>query len=200
MEEGDQAGAQNDDDIALTAEPQPAAAPTAPRSRRATLVRVGAAVLVIAAAVLLRLFVYESDIVEGGSMAPGLRSGDYVLISRLAYRSRPPRRFDVVTFRAPGPDGREVAVKRVVAMPGEWVWAWRGQVFVNGGHLVEPYVRSWRGGLSSPVWVPEGHVYVLGDNRDDSEDSRAWGPIPLSSVRGKAILRYFPPPRAGRIK
>lgn len=170
-----------------TQQPQQEVSPSRWRKR---LIEVGAVVLTMAAAALLRVYVYESDIVQGSSMAPALRSGDYVLVSKVAYARKPLERFDVITFRAPGQ--KEVAIKRVVGLPGEWVWVVGNRVFVGGSRLEEPYAAEWRGGLSAPVWVPEESIFVLGDNRDASEDSRTWGPVPLSSVRGKAVLVYFP--------
>ncbi|HUT75827.1 MAG TPA: signal peptidase I [Armatimonadota bacterium] len=197
MEEGERSAVENDANGVPRQPPAQAAARPAPATRRRALVSL--VVLAVAAAVLLRLYVYESDIVEGSSMRPGLRSGDFVLVSKIAYRRPAPRRFDVITLSAPG-KRREVVIKRVVGLPGEWVWVWSNHVFVNGGRLVEPYTASWRGDFRSPVRVPENSVYVLGDNRDDSDDSRAWGPVALSSVRGKAIFVYFPFGRARRVQ
>jgi signal peptidase I len=200
MEEGERSAVENDANGVLLRPPAQAAAPPAPAARRRALVSLVVLVLAVAAAVLLRLYVYESDIVEGSSMRPGLRSGDFVLVSKVAYRRHhPPRRFDVITLSAPDKQ-REVVIKRVVGLPSEWVWVWGDHVFVNGGRLVEPYTASWRGDFRSPVRVPDNSVYVLGDNRDDSDDSRAWGPIALSSVRGKAIFVYFPFGRARRVR
>jgi len=180
-------------------EPVEAAAPQArrPRTRGRTATAV-VALLVIAAAVLLRLYVYETDIVEGNSMAPGLHSGDFILLCKLGRGATSPQRFEVITFRAP--DAKDVLIKRVVGLPGEWIWIWGNHVFVNGGYLEEPYLGRWRGQFQAPVWVPGGSVYVMGDNRDDSEDSRKWGPVPLSSVRGRAVAAFFPFNRAGRVR
>ncbi|UCH35511.1 MAG: signal peptidase I [Armatimonadota bacterium] len=155
-------------------------------------------VLILATAVLLRLYVYESDIVEGSSMSPGLRSGDFVLICKLGCDRYRPERFDVITFRAP--DAKDVLIKRVIGLPGEWVWVWGDQVLVDGSRLVEPYRATSRGAYDAPVYVPEGSIYVLGDNRDSSEDSRTWGPIPVSSVRGSAVFVYFPFGRARLVR
>jgi signal peptidase I len=185
MEEGEQQPAPNPE------EPAPVSAPQAPppRTRRRTASAV-AAFVVSAAAVLLRVFVFETDIVEGKSMEPGLRSGDFVLLYKLGREAKTPRRFEVITFRAP--NSKDVLIKRVVGLPGDWVWIWGNRVFVNGGYLEEPYLGSWRGQYEAPVWVPRDSIFVMGDNRDDSEDSRRWGPIPLSSVRGKAVAVFFP--------
>lgn len=199
MQEGEQGRVEND--AQDSAQPQPAPVEKRARrpKRRLTVAELSIAALVIAAAVLLRLYVYESDIVEGASMRPGLQAGDYILLSKLAYRGRSPRRFDVLTLRPPG-QTNEVVIKRVVGLPAEWIWVWGRQVFVDEGRLVEPYAAKWKGDFKPPVWVPEGSIYVLGDNRDDSEDSRVWGPVPLSSVRGKALYVYFPFGRARRVR
>jgi signal peptidase I len=193
MEEGEQQPAPKHE------EPLHEPAPTVRRARpRAQVVTAVAVVLVIAAAVLLRLHVYETDVVEGDSMVPGLRSGDFVLLDKRERSTKSLERFDIVTFRAP--DSRDVLIKRVVGLPGEWVWIWGSHVFVNGGHLEEPYLGEWRGQFEAPIWVPDNSIYVMGDNRDESEDSRVWGPIRVSSVRGRAIAVFFPFNRAGRIR
>lgn len=150
---------------------------------------------VLALGAFLRLYVYESDIVQGTSMLPGLRSGDYLLICKVSYRTHKPRRFDIVTFPSPVNE-KEVLVKRVIGLPGEWVMIWNGKVYVNGRELKEGYARGGSRTYTPPTWVPEGHVYVLGDSRDNSEDSREWGTIPISSLRGKAIATFFPLNRA----
>lgn len=149
---------------------------------------------------VLRLYVVESDIVQGESMAPTLRSDDYVLIYKLAYRGgRVPARGDVVTFDSPLQPG-EALVKRVVAVPGDTVQLSRGRVWVNGkpaGYTGDPpQVPVW----DSPEVVPEGHVFVLGDNRANSEDSRDWGPLEIGALRGRALLVYFPPGRMGLVR
>lgn len=206
MQEGDHQPAKNEHASVPETPPQgtaggapPAGAPpkaagqAAHRPRR-LIVTLAVAVLAVAAAVVLRLFVYESDIVEGSSMLPGLRSGDYVLICKLGCDDSPPQRFEIVTFR--DPTANDVVIKRVIGLPNEWVWIWGNHVFINGGRLQEPYLAQWRGAFGAPVWVPPNHIFVLGDNRDYSEDSRTWGPVPLSSVRGRAAAVYFPFGRA----
>jgi len=168
------------------------AAPEPRAARRRSRLREPAIFLsVVAFAAILRLFVYESDVVEGSSMRPGLRSGDYLLICKLTYHFREPRRFDVVTF--PSPTGsKEVLVKRIIGLPNEFVFYGAGAVLVNGRKLDEPYVLGGEPTFGIPVWVPPGYVFVLGDNRGNSEDSRAWGPVPIKTVRGKALATYYP--------
>jgi signal peptidase I len=143
--------------------------------------------------------VYESAVVVGRSMLPTLQPGEYLLACKSACLDRPPRRGEIVTFRTPG-DERSLAIKRVIGLPGDWVQMWGTQVFVNGGRLNEPYARAVRIRGYAPAYVPPGSIYVLGDNRDDSEDSRVWGPVPLASVRGMALFTYFPLRHAQRMR
>jgi signal peptidase I len=176
-------------------EVRPAATAPAAKPRRSRLREPAVFLSVVALAAILRLFVYESDIVEGSSMRPGLRSGDYLLISKLSYHFRKPGRFDVVTF--PSPVGsKEVLVKRVVGLPNEFVFCGAGAVLINGKRLAEPYAVGGEDYLGIPVWVPPGYIFVLGDNRENSEDSRVWGPVPIKSIRGKAVASYYPFSRA----
>jgi len=181
-------------DLASTEVQQPAPAPAA-KPRRSRVREPAVFLSVIALAAILRLFVYESDIVEGSSMRPGLRPGDYLLICKLSYRFGKPGRFEVVTF--PSPVGsKEVLVKRVVGLPNEFVFCGAGTVLINGKKLDEPYAAGGEDYLGIPVWVPPGHIFVLGDNRENSEDSRVWGPIPIKTVRGKGVASYYPFSRA----
>ena len=180
-------------------EPKRNAAPGAARRRpmwlRGALVVVGAGAL----AAGLRVYVYESAVVVGRSMSPTLDEGDYLLACKTVCVRRPLRRGEIVTFRTPGAE-HVVAIKRVIGLPGEWVQIWGTQVFVNGQTLREPYVKAKQVSAYSLVYVPRGSVYVLGDNRDNSEDSRVWGPIPLASVRALALFTYFPFSKAERMR
>lgn len=196
MEKGDQPPAEKEQIAESAAAVVPT--PPAPPKPRRRLAKLAVLIACIAAVALLRLFVYESDIVEGNSMEPGLKSGDFVLLYKLGCGVKAPRRFEVITFRAP--DSKEVLIKRVIGLPGEWVWVWEDHVFVNGGRLQEPYVPKWQGRFDAPVFVPPNSIFVLGDNRDDSEDSRVWGPVPLSSVRGRAVLVFYPLRNAGLVR
>lgn len=154
---------------------------------------------ILASVAALRLYVVESDIVEGGSMQPTLQSGDYVLIYKLAYRGgRLPERGAIVTLASPIEPG-EILVKRVVGLPGDYVQYVNGWVLINGvtmGRMAA--APGWRD--EPPEYVPPGHVYVLGDNRGNSEDSRDWGPISAGALRGRALLVYLPPGRLGVVR
>lgn len=145
--------------------------------------------LLIAAAFFLR-----TPHVDGMSMEPRLREGEFVLINTLAYRFSPIRRGDVVAFRHDAPNP-ETYIKRIVALPGERVEVREGTVLVDGRPLAEPYVR-FRDRRSAPALVVPPHAYyVLGDNRADSDDSRDWGVLAEHDVVGRAIASLWPPHR-----
>jgi signal peptidase I len=107
---------------------------------------------------------------------------------------RTPNRGDVVIFRYPG-DPRKNYVKRVVGLPGDTVEIRDGILYVNHKALDEPYKLLAAHGDYGPVKVRDGYLFVLGDNRDHSNDSRYWGELPLANVEAKAIVRYWPPAR-----
>jgi signal peptidase I len=173
------------------------------------------------AAWALKAHVAQAYHIPSGSMEPQLAVGDRVVVSRVAYRLHDPRRGDIIVFDAPPvpgvdegggiggfleevlqgvglerPDETEL-VKRVIALEGETVEARGGRVVVNGRELVEPYLPADVATADfGPVVVPDGHVFVLGDNRDDSLDSRfTLGPVPEDRIVGRAIARVWPPGR-----
>ncbi|HKZ54957.1 MAG TPA: signal peptidase I [Anaerolineales bacterium] len=135
--------------------------------------------------------------VESISMEPSLYEGELVVVSRLAYRWREPQRGDIIVFRYPK-DPTKRYIKRVIGLPGDQVSMSDGRVFVNGLPLEEPYIAA--NPSSSGEWVVEpGKVFVLGDNRNNSNDSRSWGALAISEIIGKAILVYWPPQNVGLI-
>jgi len=135
--------------------------------------------------------------VDGPSMQPNLMSGQYVIVNKLAYRLGKPARGDVIMFYFPR-NPLEEYIKRVVGLPGDKVTIENGVVYINGEVLDEPYLDQ--SPLYNGSWmVPEGHLFVLGDNRNDSSDSHNWGTVPLSYVIGKAVLVYWPPTDWGAV-
>jgi signal peptidase I len=130
--------------------------------------------------------------VDGFSMIPSLQNGEYVLVSRLAYKIDAPQRGDIIVFGLPVDQSQDL-IKRVIGLPGETVSIRDNKVMINGIPLEEPYIAQ--APLYSSEWtVPEGQLFVLGDNRNDSKDSHQWGFLPLENVIGKALLIYWPPP------
>ncbi len=129
--------------------------------------------------------------VDGSSMNPTLQNGEYVLVSKLAYRFGEPQRGDIIVFKYPGQPPQDL-IKRLIGLPGDMVEVKDGVVFVNGQQLDEPYIAA--DPLYDGNWrVPDGHLFVLGDNRNDSSDSHSWGLLPSDNVIGKAIVIYWPP-------
>lgn len=129
--------------------------------------------------------------VDGFSMRPTLNDGEYVLVNKLAYRLGEPERGDIIVFRFPI-DPTEDFIKRVIGLPGDKVVIDNGKVLVNNVPLEEPYIAA--APQYEGIWdIPGGHLFVLGDNRNDSSDSHAWGLLPEENVIGKALLIYWPP-------
>lgn len=173
---------------------QPAPAPRAPKSALREYVEtiVGAVVL----AFLIMTFVARAFTVDGPSMMPTLLDGERLLVDKISYRFIEPRRGDIVVFRYPA-DPTQHFIKRIIGLPGDTVEVRGGQVFINGSLLTENYVLQRAFGRFGPRQVPEGAYFVLGDNRNNSEDSRdpRVGFVPRSHVVGRAIWRYWPPGR-----
>lgn len=129
--------------------------------------------------------------VESISMQPNLIAGDMVLVNRLAYNFGQPEHGDIIVFKYPPEPDLTPYIKRVIGLPGDKVQIANGQVLVNGQALVESYISvpTNRGG----EWtVPEQSLFVMGDNRNNSSDSRSWGMVPFENIIGKALFIYWP--------
>lgn len=164
----------------------------APSSRlRRTLREVFETILLALVLFLAINFVSARVRVEFNSMYPNFHNGDYIIVNRLAYRWAEPQRGDVVVFPYPN-DPDEDYIKRVIGLPGERIAIYAGKVYINGQALEEIYASEpIRLDMSERI-VPPEHVYVIGDNRNASSDSREWGALPISDIIGKAVFRYFP--------
>ncbi|HEY6325986.1 MAG TPA: signal peptidase I [Candidatus Cybelea sp.] len=147
-------------------------------------------------ALLISAFFVRLPQVSGLSMEPHIRSGEYVLINTFAYRLAQPRRGEIAAFRHEG-DARAVFIKRVVGLPGDRIRIVRGQVYLNGGKLDEPYVQHADDRSFAETAVPPASVYVLGDNRAESEDSRFFGPVSDDRLIGRAVAGIWPPRMLG---
>ena len=126
------------------------------------------------------------------SMDPTFVPGDQYVIRIDAYRSSPPQRGDIVVIRHP--EGHETLLKRVIGVPGDMVGVRFGRAWVNGEWVVEPYIKDVPGVREKPVLtkVPEGRVFLLGDNRNFSEDSRDLGTLPVKDVLGRVVAIIYP--------
>jgi signal peptidase I len=174
--------------------PAEATAAASARRRRPSATVVGVALFV--ALIALRVFVAEPFKIPSDSMDPTLRPGDQALVEKIAGRASP-HRGELVAFHRPGPD--EILLKRVVAVGGDSVGLEDGRLVVNGRTVREPYAntKSQDSVYFGPVRVPAGTVFVMGDNRGISEDSRDFGAVPTRDVIGRAIARLWPPGRWG---
>jgi signal peptidase I len=151
---------------------------------------------------VIQNFVAEPFKVQQHSMERSFAEGDYVLVDRLTGRWSPYARGQVVVFQPPAhmAEGKDPFIKRVIGVGGDTVEIRDGQVFVNGAALDEPYLFRNDAGITEPTeawdqtrWVvPEGELFVMGDHRLVSDDSRVFGPIPVSSVIGRGVVRYWP--------
>ena len=149
----------------------------------------------------LRTFVFVPYEIPSGSMEETIMTGDMVFSEKVSYYLRAPQRGDIVTFDDPEVAGRTL-IKRVIATGGQTVDLEDGRVVVDGVALDEPYTNGKESyplahtasdvALSYPFTVPQGHVWVMGDNRTASQDSRYFGAVSTSSITGRAALIYWP--------
>jgi signal peptidase I len=152
-------------------------------------------VVAIVLAVLIRLFVVEPFYIPSGSMEPTLKEHDRIIVSKLNYHVQDPKRGDIIVFKYPV-DPRRNFVKRLIATGGETVQVKNSQIYINGEPVAEDYLpRNLRFNNYGPVTVPEGQYFMMGDNRNNSDDSRVWGFLPKDLIVGKALVIYWPLPR-----
>ncbi|HVA92265.1 MAG TPA: signal peptidase I [Chloroflexota bacterium] len=162
----------------------------APRKGRSALVEI----VETLAITLILFFAARASVqpfnVQGQSMEPTLHNHEYILVEKVSYWFTSPQRGDIVVFKAP-PQPTEDYIKRVIGLPGDHVVVRNGQVFVNGHQLTEPYIAAPPDYTDDKI-VPKGYLYVLGDNRQNSSDSHAWGLLPRGNIIGRAIVGYWP--------
>ena len=158
-------------------------------------------ILSVLLAFIVIVFLYQPVQVEGTSMMPRLENHERIFVNKFLYRFRPIERGDVVVFRYPL-DTSKSYIKRVIGLPGDEVSIRSGHVVVNGKALTEPYLPpSYLDDQSFPtVRVEPGHYFVLGDHRNSSNDSRAWGTVDREYIFGKAVFVYWPLSQMGWVK
>ena len=163
-----------------------------------------ALIIAVALAAVIRYFLLAPIVVDGESMMPTLLDGDRMIVNKLSYLVGEPERFDIVVFHAP--EGKDY-IKRVIGLPGDTVEYKEDTLYVNGERFEEPYLDEFKkqmfdgpltesftletitGGLET---VPEGHVFVMGDNRRESKDSRHIGFVSIDEIVGKTSFVYWP--------
>ncbi len=147
--------------------------------------------LLLSAVLFLVINVLSARVrVDGFSMLPTLQDGEFVLVDRIAYKLGAPERGDIIVFHYPLDPSQDL-IKRVIGLPGDEISVVNGTVSVNHQVLQEPYIAE--APYYSGNWVvPQGNLFVLGDNRNDSSDSHAWGMLPLDKIVGKSVLIYWP--------
>ncbi len=162
--------------------------------RKAALEFIKTLVIAFLLAHFIMVSVAQAFQVEQYSMEPNLLPHDRVLVNKFIYRFRSPVPGEIVVLHPPS-DGSRNYIKRVVAVAGQTVRIHEGRVSVNGQPLREPYLRVNTNGDYGPQVVPPQDVFVLGDNRGNSEDSRAFGFVPVHNIVGEAVVIYWPPQR-----
>lgn len=153
--------------------------------------------IAIIAAVIINLVFLVNAVIPSGSMEPTIMTGDRIFGNRLAYKNEDPAFGDIIIFRYPD-DERQLFIKRIIGMPGDTVLVVDGDVYLNGSDtpIDEPYVKVDAQGDFGPYVVPEDSYFVMGDNRNNSADSRYWINtfVKREKILGKAWVRYYPNP------
>lgn len=140
---------------------------------------------------VVNLFLAQATRVEGQSMEPNLHNNQRLIIEKVSYHFHPPRRGDIVVIKLPNRNS-DPLIKRVVGLPGETIEIRDGYVYINGEMLQEPYLHQLTYGNFGPHVIAPGHIFVLGDNRSASNDSRSFGEVKISYIVGRAWFRYWP--------
>ncbi len=169
-----------------------------PRAEHPIVEMVRYSLIALLIVIPIRMFIAQPFIVSGASMEETFHSGEYLIVDQVTYNFQPPERGDVVIFRYPK-DPSKFFIKRVIGVPGDTVTVEGDIVTIyneehpNGFTITEPYVKS----MDNPSQVTEKlgdrEYFVMGDNRDESSDSRIWGVLQEDKIVGRAIIRLFPP-------
>ncbi|CAN5607888.1 signal peptidase I [soil metagenome] len=187
-----------------TAPPEPSEPPEASEDETGarsgtlrSLVEWGAVLVgAVVVALVVKMFLFQAFFIPSASMAPTLQEDDRVMVNKLSYDLHDVNRGDIIVFKRPPnePDNDvDDLIKRVIGLPGETIEARDGRIYIDGQALAEPYLpEGTRTEVFAPETVPEGHLFMMGDNRDDSRDSRFFGPISDDLVVGRAFVRIWP--------
>jgi signal peptidase I len=154
-------------------------------------------------ALLIRSFVAEPRFIPSDSMVPTLRVGDRLVVEKVSYHLHPPHHGDIIVFEPPaslqlqGYKPGQAFIKRVIGEPGDTIAVTQGKVLRNHAALREPYIAAPPTYFMGEVTVPPDTVFVMGDNRNNSNDSHLWGFLPQQNIIGRAWMRFFPFDRLG---
>lgn len=167
------------------------------------LITVGIALVI---AVLIRLFIAEPRYIPSESMLPTLETGDRLVVEKVSYKFHPLERGDIIVFQPPlqlqavGYEPNRAFIKRAIAIGGDTIAINDGTVYVNHRPLTESYIAEVPQYNYAAVTIPENQVFVMGDNRNNSNDSHLWGFLPQENIIGHAVFRFWPFDRFGRIE
>lgn len=162
-------------------------------------------VIALLLALLIRTFVAEPRYIPSDSMVPTLQIGDRLVVEKISYRFRSPKTGEIVVFDPPqqlqvqGYPKDQAFIKRVIGLPGQEVKIENGKVYLDRQPLAENYIAESPDYQWGPKIVPEDRVFVMGDNRNNSNDSHVWGFLPIRNIIGHAFFRFWPTSRIGRI-
>jgi signal peptidase I len=166
------------------------------------------AIFAVALALLLRTFIVQAFYIPSRSMENTLLPGDMILVNKFVYYFKTPERGDIIVFKYPDPNPRAKPrdfIKRLIGLSLDTIEVKLGDVLINGRRRDEPYIkekikediamRNPDGTTSGAVKVPENRLFVMGDNRNNSQDSRFWGFLERGRIKGRAMVIYWPPAR-----
>ncbi len=174
------------------------AAPPLPQGKSVVREYAEALIIAVLLALVIRTFVVQAFKIPSGSMLPTLQIGDHILVNKFIYYFSPIQREDVIVFKFPQDESRDF-IKRVIGLPGETLEIRGKQILINGKPIDDPHAvygdwpipRLGEREHFGPVVIPPGHLFMMGDNRDHSMDSRVWGFLDERKVKGKAFIIYF---------
>lgn len=162
-------------------------------------------IIALGLAILIRAFIAEPRFIPSDSMLPTLHIGDRVVVEKISYYLEPPKTGDIVVFSPPeqlqeqGFTQDQAFIKRVIGLPGQTVSVNKGLVYLDDKPLVEKYIAEPPKYQWGPYRVPENQYFVMGDNRNNSNDSSQWGFLPKQNIIGRAIVRFWPLGRIGKV-
>lgn len=162
-------------------------------------------ILALILAILIRTFIAEPRYIPSDSMLPTLEQGDRLVVEKISRYFHPPNQGDIVVFQPPlqlqiqGYGKDQVFIKRAIGEPGHRVAVLNGIVYLDDRPLKEDYIAEAPNYQLKPIEVPEGMLFMMGDNRNNSNDSHIWGFLPKENIVGRAVFRFWPLNRIGRL-